>query len=163
MYNALVAVLLAAACQPGQNKEETQAEKEKRDSVSKVQQRQHSDSLKRLNPLLIMPPDSNYTGSYIDRYPNGIVKFRGFFRFGERHGQWMSFYPTGLLWSEMHYDKGLRHGPNTTYYETGQMRYTGIYKNDRRDSIWVYYDSIGKVAERVRFSDDKIVERIPLK
>ena len=74
------------------------------DSVSKLSQRQHGDSLKRLNPLLILPPDSDYTGSYVDKYPNGIVKFSGYFRFGERHGQWMSFHPNGLAWSELHFD-----------------------------------------------------------
>ncbi|MCC6371845.1 MAG: hypothetical protein IT236_12625, partial [Bacteroidia bacterium] len=80
-------------------------EKAKQDSISKLDQKAKADSLKKRNPLLIVPPDSMYTGSYVDKYPNGITKFTGFFRFGKRHGQWMSFYTNGIAWSEMHYDK----------------------------------------------------------
>ena len=109
-----------------------------------------------------MPPDSTYTGDYTDRYPNGLVKFKGFYRFGERHGMWLSFYPTGIAWSEMHYDKGLRHGPNIAYYENGEIRYSGFYKNDEKDSVWSYYDTIGKIAEKVLFKDDKMVKKLPL-
>lgn len=139
------------------------SEKAAADSISKLQQKAKVDSMKNKNPLLIMPPDSTYTGEYTDKYPNGIIKFKGFFRFGKRHGQWMSFYPSGLMWSELHYDKGVRHGPNMTYFITGTKRYTGFYKNDKQDSTWCYYDSTGKLAEKVVFRDDRIVKRLPLK
>lgn len=146
-----------------EKKELTPEERMVMDSLSKVEQRRRADSLKKKNPLLIMPPDSTYTGDYIDKYPNGIVKFRGFFRFGKRHGQWMSFFPTGLAWSEMHYDKGLRQGPNIAYYENGKKRYEGFYKNDQRDSVWTYYDSTGVVLERLQFRNDGMVKKLPIK
>lgn len=133
------------------------------DSLSKVQQKKRGDSLKKKNPLLILPPDSNYTGDYVDKYPSGITKFKGFFRFGQRHGQWLAFYPDGLLWSELHFDKGLRHGPNTAYYTNNKMRYTGFYKNDLQDSTWIYYDSLGKIMKKVVFSNDRIVKELPVK
>ena len=151
------------ACNP-ENKEKQLTEKEKQvvDSISKVKQKIKVDSLKKTNPLLIMPPDSNFTGDYIDKYPTGITKFKGFYRFGKRHGQWISFYQNGLPWSEMNFDKGLRHGPNITYIETGKIRYQGMYKNDKRDSIWTYFDSIGNVAERLLYKNDKIIQKLPL-
>ncbi len=130
------------------------------DSVSKATQRKRADSLKRSNPLLIVPPDSVYTGTYIDKYDNGITKFRGFFRFGKKHGQWVSFYPNGLPWSELHFERGKREGPNITYFENGKIRYQGIYRNDARDSIWLYYDSLGNVAERVVYKNDRIVKKL---
>ncbi len=142
-------------------KELTEEEKAVQDSISKARQRATADSLKRKNPLLIMPPDSNYTGEYTDKYPNGIIKFKGFFRFGKRHGQWMSFYPNGLAWSELHFDKGLREGPNLTYYFTGTKRYTGFYKNDMRDSTWCYYDSTGRLDQTIIFKNDVIIKKIP--
>ncbi|MBA2613140.1 MAG: hypothetical protein H0U95_14315 [Bacteroidetes bacterium] len=133
------------------------------DSISKQQQKIVTDSLKKKNPLLIVPPDSSYTGEYIDKYDNGITKFKGIFRFGKRHGQWMSFYPTGIAWSELHYDKGLREGLNIAYFEDGKKRYEGYYKKDVRDSVWQYYDSIGNLAEKVLFKNDKVVKKLPLK
>lgn len=153
-----------AACVHAPDKEvAVESQKLINDSVSKAEQKHKVDSLKKLNPLLILPPDSMYSGEYTDKYPNGIIKYKGLFRFGERHGQWLAFYPDGSLWSELHFDNGLRHGPNMTYFENGKMRYSGSYKNDMQDSVWTYYDSTGKVAQKVRFKKDKIVQKLPLK
>src|SRR5687767_4477417 len=114
LSTAFVICVILQSCSSPSEKELTKAEKLAADSVSKAQQRLRADSAKKLNPLLIIPPDSTYTGAYVDKYPNGVTKFRGTYRFGQQHGQWMSFYPNGIKWSEMHYDKGLRHGPNLT-------------------------------------------------
>jgi hypothetical protein len=150
-------LLLLVACNNGGTGHDTG---EVNDSISKANQRRAADSLKKTNPLLIVPPDSTYTGDYIDKYPSGIVKFRGQFRFGQRHGQWMSFYPNGEAWSELHYDKGLRNGPNITYYPGGQIRYSGYYKNDMQDSLCIYYDSLGKPAEKIIYKKDRIFKRL---
>jgi len=161
----LVVLLIASCKETGTGKDGeglSREERFRRDSVSRENQRQRADSLKKTNPLLIVPPDSMYTGSYVDKYPTGITKFVGFFRFGQRHGQWLSFYPNGLAWSEMHYDKGLRHGPNMTYYPDGKMRFSGFYKLDKKDSVWCYYDSLGKPMEKLLFKNDKLVKQLPL-
>jgi antitoxin component YwqK of YwqJK toxin-antitoxin module len=155
--------LLAAGCRT-QNKEElSDSEKRIQDSISRIEQSKRVDSMKRKNPLLIMPPDSQYTGSYVDKYSSGITKFVGFYRQGKRHGQWLSFYPNGLAWSEMHYDKGLKQGPNSVYYESGKKRYAGFYKNDKQDSIWTYYDSLGVIIKKVVFENDKLIKELSLK
>lgn len=133
----------------------TEEEQAKLDSLSKVQQKRKGDSLKKLNPLLILPPDSEYTGDYIDKYPTGIIKYKGFYRFGKRHGQWIAFYGNGLPWSEQAYDKGIRSGANIVYYENEKVRYKGFYKNDQRDSVWNFYDSLGKLLKTVVYKQDK--------
>lgn len=163
---SVCSLLFLMSCKPETVTEEKSLSIEEKfilDSLSKVEQKKRVDSLKKKNPLLIMPPDSNYTGDYVDKYPSGITKFKGFFRFGQRHGQWMSFYPNGLLWSELHFDKGLRHGPNTAFYLNNKMRYAGFYKNDMQDSVWTYYDSLGKIIKKIVFSNDKMVKELPVK
>lgn len=107
-----------------------------------------------LSQYAITPPDTSYTGEYVDKYPNGNTKFRGYFRFGKRHGQWMAWYTNGTLWSECFYDKGLKHGINNVYYESGKIRYKAHYKNDLRDSVWIFYDEFGAELKRVKFKDD---------
>lgn len=153
--------LLTGSCsnENPEKKSLTREEQRIEDSLSLIRQKAKADSLKKLNPLLILPPDSNYSGEYIDKYENGIVKFRGSFRFGERHGQWFSFYPNGILWSELHFDKGLRQGPNLTYYESGKLRYSGFYKNDAVDSVWTYYDSTGTLVETLTYKNNKLQSR----
>lgn len=164
-YFFAVALLGLSACNPNSTNETEPISAEEqlvRDSLSKLAQRKKADSLKKTNPLLILPPDSTYSGEYTDRYPSGVIKFKGYYRIGEKHGQWLSFYPNGMMWSELHFDKGLRHGPNITYFENGKMRYNGFYKNDVRDSVWNYYDSTGKMAQKVLFKDDKVLRNLPL-
>ncbi len=155
----LAFVVLLNAC-TSEDKPLTEAEQATADSLSKVRQRRSSDSLKKLNPLLILPPDSNYTGEYEDKYPDGIIKYKGFFRFGERHGQWIAFYANGLPWSEHNYDKGKKFGPNIVYYENGKIRYSGFYKNDKRDSTWKFYDTLGNVLKTLVYKEDKEIKVI---
>lgn len=155
-----IVLFLMSACGPQESAEKKEMIN---DSISKAQQQAHNDSLKSKNPLLILPPDSAYTGDYIDKYPNGIIKFRGQYRFGKRHGHWMSFFPNGELWSEMFYDKGLGEGPNIVKYENGKTRYEGFFKADEKDSVWNYYDEKGVLVEKVFYKKDRILKRLPLK
>lgn len=153
-------VFALAACknESEETKELTAAEKRAMDSTSRANQKKLVDSLKKRNPLLILPPDSEYTGEYVDKYASGIIKFKGFFRFGQKHGTWLSFYPTGVIWSEMNYDKGLRHGQNIAYYLEGGKRYEGFYKNDQQDSAWIYYDSTGNKLSRIIYKNDRVIK-----
>ena len=124
------------------------AEKAKQDSLKSIS---NADSLKiatELKKYLITPPDPDYTGDYIDKYSNGVIKFTGFFRFGQRHGQWMAFYENGLKWSECFYDKGLKHGSTQVFYPNGNLNYSGWYKQDQKDSLWFWYDDKGKEIDR---------------
>ena len=133
--------------------------KRESDSLRKIRQRAYSDSMKRTNPMLIMPPDSDYTGDYIDKYPSGIIKFKGMFRFGQRHGDWFSFYPNGEKWSELSYDNGLKTGKNVAYYSNGKIRFEGYYKNDIQDSLWIYYDTTGKIMDSFTLKNGKLISK----
>jgi hypothetical protein len=163
MYKNLFIISLCclslAACKTDGGQKETA---DPNDSTSKAQQRAHNDSLKQQNPLLILPPDSTYTGDYIDKYPNGVIKFKGQYRFGERHGHWLSFFPSGELWSEMQYDKGKREGLNKVMREDGTLFYQGLYKNDQQDGAWDYYDEKGKLIKKVEYKADRIVKETDL-
>lgn len=121
----------------------------------KAIEKENTQEVKANNEYFIAPPDTDYTGDYMDRYPNGIIKFNGFFRFGKRHGQWMAFYENGIKWSECFYDKGNRHGASTVFYPNGKVHYKGWFKNDLRDSLWFFYDEEGKEVDRRAFKNDQ--------
>ncbi len=124
------------------------AEKVKQDSTKSISK---ADSMKiatELNKYMIQPPDPDYTGDYVDKYSSGVIKFTGFFRFGQRHGQWMAFYENGIKWSECFYDKGLKHGATQVFYPNGKLTYSGWYKQDKKDSLWFWYDDKGKEVDR---------------
>lgn len=157
------AISFFSTCKNEGEEKNTDVLDQKKDSILKLRQLKVIDSLKNKNPLMIIPPDSNYTGEYIDKYPNGIIKFKGIFRFGKRHGQWVSFYPNGIMWSELFYEKGIKEGLNTTYFETGKIRYQGFYKNDLQDSIWIYCDSLGSVRSKVLYKNNQIIKKYFIK
>jgi hypothetical protein len=152
------ALLNACGDKPDPAKEAN--EKIRNDSVIVAEKIRQKAEEKKKNPFLIEPPDTAYTGDYLDKYDNGNVKFQGFFRFGKRHGQWMAFYGNGILWSECFYDKGLRSGANNVYFENGKPHYKGWFKNDLRDSVWTFYNEEGKEVQKVKFKND---EEVPLK
>lgn len=139
--------VLFTSCNTGS----TEAEKVKQDSLRGMSKADSAKIAAELNKYLIQPPDADYTGDYVDKYPNGVIKFTGFFRFGQRHGQWMAFYENGLKWSECFYDKGIKHGATMVYHPNGQLQYSGWYKNDQKDSLWFFYDEKGKELDRRAF------------
>jgi len=130
------------------------SEQQKQDSLKGISNADSQRIVNELNKYLIQPPDSDYTGDYIDKYPNGVIKFTGFFRFGKRHGEWMAFYENGLKWSDCFYDKGKKHGATMVYHSNGKLYYSGWYKNDLRDSLWLFYDTLGKEIDRHAFRND---------
>lgn len=138
------------ACNNGTHKDE----KTTSDTANTKQSESTNTLQNDKNAYLIEPPDTSYTGEYLDKYPNSNTKFKGYFRFGKRHGQWMAFYANGTLWSECFYDKGLKHGQNNVYYENGKLRYSGIFKNDLREGVWTYYDEFGAELKRIMFKND---------
>lgn len=144
--------LLVFACNSGNGS----AESKSQDSTA-IQSTKHNEVQTGDNSYLIEAPDTNYTGDYVDKYENGNTKFKGMFRFGKRHGQWMAWYANGLLWSECFYDKGLKHGSNTVYYENGKVRYKGFFKNDMKDSVWLFYNENGAQIKQIIFKNDEAV------
>jgi antitoxin component YwqK of YwqJK toxin-antitoxin module len=97
------------------------------------------------------PPDSNYTGDYFEKYNTGIVKVRGFYRFGKKSGKWMYFYPNGILWSEAFFKDDKMNGESRVYHPNGELFYSGFYKMDVADSTWNFYDSTGILRETKKY------------
>jgi len=88
-------------------------------------------------------------GDYIAKYPNGIIKMRGYYISGKRNGQWTSFFQNGNVQSEGFFKNGLRDGKALVYYENGKVYYEGYYKEGREVGKWVFYDTTGvKINEK---------------
>ena len=89
------------------------------------------------------PPDSAYSGDFFLKYDNGLMKVKGYFRFGKRHGQWFYYYPNGYLWSDGFFADGKMDGPSKVYHENGRLYYEGAYKQDLAVGTWNFYDTTG--------------------
>lgn len=91
-------------------------------------------------------------GPYEERHPNGLIKIKGDYMGGKRHGTWLSFYPDGKMWSEGSYKNGLRDGRSITYYENGNKRYEGNYSNDKEYGVWKYWNENGTLAKEIDYT-----------
>ena len=111
----------------------------------------------------LAPPDSDYTGDYFKKYENGIVKVRGFFRFGKKHGTWMYFYPNGLKWSEAYFENDKMNGESNVYHENGKLYYSGFYTMDKPVGTWKFYDSTGVLAQTKVYDSIPPVKKEPKK
>lgn len=63
------------------------------------------------------------------------------------HGYGKSFYPSGQLELYIDYIDGKKEGREIEFFENGLKRKEGWCKNDKQDSIWIWYDSLGRVEQ----------------
>jgi hypothetical protein len=98
------------------------------------------------------PPVEN--GDYVAKYPNGIIKMKGFYIKGKREGQWSSFFENGQLQSEGFFKNGLRDGKAIAYFENGEIYYTGYYKEGKEVGKWNFYDQEGNKINEKDFGDN---------
>lgn len=115
-------------------------------------------SSKVLSALPIIAPKQDTSlkdGPYIQKYPNGIAKLKGYLKKGLKNGEWQSFYPSGRLWSDDYFNMGVMDGKTTVYYENSQLRYEGSYTKGKPSGVWRYWDTKGKLQTTTDFSTKK--------
>ena len=127
-------IAVLAACSSGHSKKQTLAD------TAHVTSSQGTSGIEQ---MMNAEPD----GDHIEKYPNGMMKIRGYILHGKREGQWASFYANGKQWSETYFTKGKKNGPTTTWYENGQKRYVGEYTNDEHTGKWSYWDEEGNSVD----------------
>lgn len=89
-------------------------------------------------------------GEYVAKYPNGIIRMKGYYVDGKRNGQWTSFFENGNVQSEGFFKNGLRDGKANVYYENGKLYYEGAYENGKEIGTWTFFDTAGvKINEKV--------------
>ncbi len=88
-------------------------------------------------------------GDYVSKYPNGVIKLKGFYVNGKRNGEWMSFFENGKIQSDGFFKDGLRDGKALVYFPNGQIYYEGYYDNGKEIGKWIFFDDKGtKINEK---------------
>ncbi|SFV56855.1 Phophatidylinositol-4-phosphate 5-kinase [hydrothermal vent metagenome] len=78
-------------------------------------------------------------------------------RNGVKHGVEVMYDPQGRVLMRTPYVNGLKHGEEKIYYPNQTILATIPYRFGRKNGIGVKYYSDGKVQQKVRFKDDRIV------
>ncbi len=80
-------------------------------------------------------------GEWKKYHSNGMLRYVGNFKDDKPVGVFKYYYDTGNLQVKMtHYGEV---SYSNVYYETGEVKGTGKYENQKKDSIWTYYDKEG--------------------
>lgn len=92
-------------------------------------------------------------GTWTWWYANGNRMAEGNFIDGKRNGTWTTWHENGAKKSEGAYLNDKLDGAYTTWYSSGAPRQIGSFKADKPDGIQLYYDSTGRLVNRVLFSE----------
>lgn len=91
------------------------------------------------SPVPQQAADSIWNGDYVEKYPNGVVKKRGYVQAGLASGEWLTFYEDGNKYSRGFYHNGIRTGYGVSWYHDGQMSSEGYYNNGKTVGKWKYW------------------------
>jgi hypothetical protein len=121
------------------------------DSVGEHRKDEKNEPVKSLSvtppvsPVPQQAADSIWNGDYIERYPSGVIKKRGYIAGGLASGEWLTFYEDGKPYSKGQYHNGIRTGYGVSWYHDGQMSSEGYYKNGKPVGKWKYWSEEGHV------------------
>lgn len=101
--------------------------------------------------VLAFSQDGNVTdakgkkqGLWKKYYANGMLYFVGNFKDDKPVGEFNYFYDSGKLQVKITHFGNVSYA--NMYYETGELKATGKYENQVKDSIWTYYTVTGSTA-----------------
>lgn len=137
-YAGVLAVLLAA-CNSDQPATQPDA------TTTTATTDQQPDALKSLSvtppnsPVPRQVADSIWDGDYIEKYPNGVIKKRGYIKGGLASGDWLTFYDDGRQYSKGTYHNGMRTGYGVSWYHNGEKSSEGYYNQGKTVGKWKYW------------------------
>ena len=97
------------------------------------------------------------TGHWKVEYPNGKTQFEGDFLEGRPVGEMIRYYEKGGIRARMLFEADGSRSHVQLYYESGKAAAKGIYINQVRDSVWIYYSEFdGSVRIRETYREGKL-------
>lgn len=81
-------------------------------------------------------------GPWQKEYSNGNLRYKGQFKLGEPVDTFFYYYPKGELLAKTYH---LGNGKSRTwmFHRNGEPRAMGLYLNEKRDSVWTFYNEKG--------------------
>lgn len=106
-------------------------------------------------------------GLWAKRYPNNTVpQYVGEFKNDKPQGRFFFYYESGKVRAVIDYKNNGASAKAVMFHETGEIMGQGNYVNEKKDSVWTYYDIKGLISMRESYDNgelhgDKIVYYTP--
>ncbi len=95
----------------------------------------------------------NRQGLWIEKYPNGIVKYEIFFKDNHPAGIFRKYYRNGNLKAKMYFDQTGTKASAILYNPDGTKYSMGYFKNKKQDSLWQYFYNDTLVISEVNYKN----------
>ncbi len=92
-------------------------------------------------------------GRWLEWYPNGVLRYRAYWKNGLGNGLWEYFYPNGQLRSESFYIDDITQGIFKSYHENGQLKYNATFINGKKVGVESTYKANGVLLSRKRYEN----------
>ncbi|NVO31653.1 PD40 domain-containing protein [Hymenobacter lapidiphilus] len=102
------------------------------------------------------------SGTWLEWYPSGAIRYRAAWWQGKGHGTWEYFYPTGLRESAEVYEQDLLVGLASRYHPNGQLATEGSYLRGQRHGYVRTFAPDGTPLAALLYQDDKRVLNVPV-
>jgi hypothetical protein len=101
-------------------------------------------------------------GLWLEWYPDGVLRYRAYWKNNLGYGRWEYFHPNGKLRSESYYIDDLAEGIYRSYHENGQLQNDASYFHGKKEGIELVYDETGILVKRSNYRDGQLVIDQPI-
>jgi antitoxin component YwqK of YwqJK toxin-antitoxin module len=89
--------------------------------------------------------NGNKTGPWVAKWKNGEIKYEGVFKNGHPVGEFKRYSDRGKLMAVMNYSEDGSTASAHLYRPNKKVLASGVYVNQKKDSLWRFYDTEGKL------------------
>ena len=106
-------------------------------------------------------------GSWQKNYPNSkAIEYKGAFKNDKPVGKFVYYYPSTKVKAVIVHDETSNRSEAYFYHETGQVLSYGIYRDLKKDSVWLNFGPSGRISFKETYSKDvlngeKIIYFVP--
>ena len=138
IFIVVISTLLFVGCSP---------------KIEKIIEETYPDGSPKLVKLYEINGNSKTMLKEISYYSNGQERYKGAYKEGKRHGEWIYYYENGNKWSIGAFDMGLRDGFGRTWHENGKKYFEGNYSQGHRLGVWKFWDKNGNFVKEINYDE----------
>tara|TARA_B100000508_G_scaffold91658_2_gene71474 strand:+ start:40453 stop:41226 length:774 start_codon:yes stop_codon:yes gene_type:complete len=96
-------------------------------------------------------------GEWVKMYPQSTVpKYKGQFEHGKPVGKFVYFYPSSKIKTIIVHDDNSDRSEAYFYHENKELLAFGIYRGQKKDSVWTHYRPTGDLAFKETYKDGEL-------
>ena len=98
--------------------------------------------------------DSLLVNYYADGRPAEEIHYAH----GKKNGTWIKYFTDGKINLKANYTDGLLQGVMIVYFQNGIPEITGMYHNDFKDGLWMFFNDRGGVLKKETYKMGRIIK-----